>query len=367
MPFRVGMITQISHILPVVEPSATDRIEGSSVEIASSGSRQGPVLPTDQHLLGLSPSAGLRLPHTTVPVLHPIPHPNRTFFSQAQTPRVPPSVPCAWDETSAKLASVDQKASGTAQKSDVGRTSKEGSLLPPAPSCVTIGTPVEGVPPPFTDNATNAPDVEKGIMEHRIVLGHRKKNPLTPYKFRAWDRLLRQHNSFAKYPGLVASLQYGFDAGIRRIYETFTPPNGPSLDTLTDIYQKIVDRELHTGHYIGPLSRREVEQLIGPFQSSPLSLVPKPGKVAKFRAVHKISYPHSPTDQFLSVNYTIDPDVYPCTWGTFRTVCFTIYNLPPESQAARPLLETSQRPITPYPSLPDNGPVSEERRVGKEC
>ena len=80
MPFRVGMITQISHILPVVEPSATDRIEGSSVEIASSGSRQGPVLPTDQHLLGLSPSAALRLPHTTVPVLHPIPHPNRTFF-----------------------------------------------------------------------------------------------------------------------------------------------------------------------------------------------------------------------------------------------------------------------------------------------
>ena len=98
-----------------------------------------------------------------------------------------------------------------------------------------------------------------------------------------------------------------------------------------------------------------MEQLIGPFQSSPLSLVPKPGKVAKLRAVHNFSYPHSPTNQIFSINYTIDPDVYPCTWGTFGTICFTIYNLPPGSQASiRDVAEAYRTiPITPeqWPGL----------------
>jgi hypothetical protein len=133
----------------------------------------------------------------------PFPIPTALFFSQAQTPKVPQSTLCAWDEMSAKSASAAQKTFGTAQKSGVERTSKEGSSLLPAPSCVTIGTLVEVAPPPFTDNGTNSPDVEKGIMGHKIVLEHRRKNPLTPYKFRAWDRLLRQHNLLAKYPRLV--------------------------------------------------------------------------------------------------------------------------------------------------------------------
>jgi hypothetical protein len=77
-----------------------------------------------------------------------------------------------------------------------------------------------------------------------------------------------------------------------------------------------------------------VESLIGPFQSSPLSLVPKPGKVAKLRAVHNFLYPHSPSNDTLSINHTIDPDVYSCTWGIFRMICFTIYNLSPGSQAS---------------------------------
>ena len=366
VPYRVGMITQISHALRIVEPSVTDRIEGISVAAASSGNRLGPVPPTGQHRLEFSPSVEPRPPHTTKPVLRSIPHPDSPFFGRAQTPRVPQSAPYAWDETSAKSANAAQKPFGTAQRSGVERTSKGGLLLPLEPSCVTIGTLVEVAPPLFMDNVTNAPVVERGITGLKIVLEHRRKNPLTPYKFKAWDRLLRQHNLLTKYPKLVASLQNGFDAGIRRFYRTFTPPNGPSLDTLTDIYQEIVDRELHTGHYIGPLSRDEVERLIGPFQSSPLSLVPKPGKAARFRAVHNFSYPHSPTGQFLSVNYTINPDVYPCTWGTFGTVCFTIHNLPPGSQASIRDVAEAYRTI---PIIPEQWPglVVKLRGQDKYC
>ena len=48
-------------------------------------------------------------------------------------------------------------------------------------------------------------------------------------------------------------------------------------------------------------------------------------------------------------------DLFPCTWGTFATVCFTIYNLPPGSQAAiRDVAEAYRTiPITPdqWPGL----------------
>src|ERR1700678_1324034 len=67
---------------------------------------------------------------------------------------------------------------------------------------------------------------------------------------------------------------------------------------------------------------------------SPLSWVPRRGKPGQYRAVHNFSFPHTPTHDVASINSTIDADLYPCTWGTFATVCFTIFNLPPGSQAA---------------------------------
>jgi hypothetical protein len=39
-------------------------------------------------------------------------------------------------------------------------------------------------------------------------------------------------------------------------------------------------------------------------------------------------------NHFCSINYTIDPNVYLCTWDTFGTICFIIYNLSPGSQAS---------------------------------
>ena len=34
-----------------------------------------------------------------------------------------------------------------------------------------------------------------------------------------------------------------------------------------------------------------------------------------------------------SINCFINADMFSCTWGTFATICFTVYNLPPRSQA----------------------------------
>ena len=223
----------------------------------------------------------------------------------------------------------------------------------PAPLSAAIGTTGGGAPPPPTSSVTSALGVETRIMGLRNALELRKKQALTPYKVEAWESLLRASNLLAKYPTLISSLLQGFDAGIPLILSTYTPPNSPSFLQHPEAYHEMVANELQKGRYIGPCTRLEVEALIGPFQSSPLSWVPKPGKPGKFRAVHNFSFPRSPTPTVTSINNAIDADLYPCTWGTFDTICFIIYNLPPGSQAAIRDVAEAYRTI---PIVPDQWP-----------
>jgi len=125
-----------------------------------------------------------------------------------------------------------------------------------------------------------------------------------------------------------------------------------SIKLYHNAYLDIINKEFGSGRYLGPYSHREVEALIGPFQSCPLSLVPKLGKPGKFQAVHNFSYPHesSPT---LSINLFIKAENNPCTWGTFETICFLISQLPPELQASvRDMAEAYQTIPAHYSQWP---------------
>jgi len=219
-------------------------------------------------------------------------------------------------------------------RSDARKAKKEGLSPPPELPYAATGTAVEAAPPTLTKHATNAPVAEARIMALRSALELRKDKALSPYRVEVWQSTLSQYNLYVKYPRLVHSLHKGFDAGIRPIYFTSTPPNSPTLLLHPEAYQEMVFNEFKKGRYIGPCTRQEVEALIGPFQSSPLSWVPKPGKPGKYRAVHNFSHPHTPTPTTSSINASIDADLFPCTWGTFATVCHTIFNLPTGSQAA---------------------------------
>jgi hypothetical protein len=172
-------------------------------------------------------------------------------------------------------------------------------------------------------------------MAPNNVLKHRRTEPLTPYKPSAWRSQLDRHGLLEKYPNLHHSLTHGFNLGIPSISKTYVPANNPSINKLPAEYEEIVEKEFQKGRYIGPFSRKELEAIIGPFQSSPLSLVPKPGKPGKYRAVHDFSHPRqSSTNPISSINSTISSHNFPCTWGTFSTICLIIFRLPPGSQAS---------------------------------
>lgn len=187
-------------------------------------------------------------------------------------------------------------------------------------------------------------------MEPALVLSHRRRRPLTPLRADEWESQLRDAGLLDIYPHLVPSLRYGFISDIPFIHRTFTPLNSPSLQTPAGEFQRIVNHEFAAGRYIGPFSRLSLESIIGPFQSSPLSLIPKPHKPEVFRLIQNFSFPRQPSDGISSINYHIDPANFPCTWGTFNAFALLCWRLPLGSQGAVRDVAEAYRILPLHPS-----------------
>lgn len=161
----------------------------------------------------------------------------------------------------------------------------------------------------------------------------RRATPLTPLVADHWEFMLHSAHLLQNYPLIPMYLRRGAHAGIPQIFHTYTPPNKPSTVELKNIFDEMIQAEFNKGRYIGPFNQQQLEHEIGPFQSSPLSLVPKAGKPGKFRLIQNLSHPHTNTPT-PSINAHLNSDEFPCTWGTFRTMCTLVRKLPPNTQAA---------------------------------
>jgi hypothetical protein len=176
--------------------------------------------------------------------------------------------------------------------------------------------------------------VGTATTEHRLADWHNPKSKTsTPYRVEGWSTLLESHNLIDKYRHIPICLQYGFNVGVKYVAHTFTPPNDKSISSHQTIFQQAVKHEFDMGRYEGPFSQQEVESLLGPFQSSPLSIIPKPQKPGKYRIIQNFSSPYN-NSTVRAINTDIISSDFPCTWGTFETCCATIIHLPPGSQAA---------------------------------
>jgi hypothetical protein len=271
------------------------------------------------------PTAPLLLPHTTDTPLAAVTPLTGSFFARAQT--ITPScrsAPFVSVGTDTMYANAIATSYGTdpppaAEEIQLGKSwRQEASFSAPTGKSLTVA---QAQP---TTQDTYARDAATRLMVLRNVLEHRKHLPLSPYNPEAWRSSLEQFNLLGKYPSLLPSLANGFDFGIPPIQTTFTPPNGSSIDTLSHHFSPIFDHEFARGRYIGLLSRAETELLIGPFQSSPLSITPKSNKPDKFHLVQDLSFPHSASHGFSSINSHINSDCFPTTWGTFNAISLTI-------------------------------------------
>lgn len=187
-----------------------------------------------------------------------------------------------------------------------------------------------------TVHYTCAPAVASKPTEPSAALVLRTHFPSTPYKVDEWDRALRAANLFIRFIDIPTGFCNGFLVDFPLISHTQIPPNRSSFSTYITEFSKILKRELLKGRYIGPFSETALTALIGPFQSSPISIIPKPGRPNKFRIVQNFSFPLAPTpiNPDPSINSLTASDSYPTTWGKFSIIFLLISCLPPGSEAA---------------------------------
>ena len=180
------------------------------------------------------------------------------------------------------------------------------------------------------DTSMNALVAENRHTELKNAVSQRRQSPQTPLVADQWEHKLCTSLLYKKYPQIPEYIRHDASAQLHRSYVPF---NKESTETIPEIFNEIIKSEFDKGRYIGPFLQEELEGKIGPFQSSPLSLVPKAGKPGKYRLVQNLSHPHNNLP-IPSINSLLKLDDFPCTWGTFRTVCTLIRHLPRGSQAA---------------------------------
>ena len=175
----------------------------------------------------------------------------------------------------------------------------------------------------------------KGAPAANQLLQRRRTKAVTPYRVDGWRNLLSKYGLDRKYPFIVDQLSHGFTVRAPIVARSFTPPNNPSITIHQEAFNTIVYKEFEKDRYIGPFTRNQLEQTIGFFQSSPLTIIPKAGKPGCFRLIQNLLYPNIPSHGgILSINSQVDSNLFPCTWGTFATTCTLIYSLPPGCQGA---------------------------------
>ena len=199
--------------------------------------------------------------------------------------------------------------------------------------CARIGTSPLVAPTNPPGTSTYALVVQNQTTVLSNALSRRRQRPATPLIADQWEKALITTHLLPSYHLIPMFIRHGAYAGIPHISQSFTPPNKELTEILSSIFNDIIQAEFNKGRYLGPFSQEELEREIGPFQSSPLSLVPKSGKPGKYRLIQDLSYPHTSTPT-PSINTHLNSDDFLCTWGTFHMIGMLIRNLPEGSQVA---------------------------------
>ncbi|KAF4609430.1 hypothetical protein D9613_012950 [Agrocybe pediades] len=227
------------------------------------------------------------------------------------------------------------------------------SSNPPSKSSASTGRFArEAASAPPTPNVICALDASPSPTEPSDALALRLRQINCIYPASTWSAYLDAANLSEKYPYLVSGFRFGFIFDFPSISVTQTPPNKFSTPELATEFTKIVRSELQKDRYIGPFSRASLESHLGPFQTSPFSLIPKAGKPGKFRAIQNFSFPPvvSPAFPNPSINSFTSAVNFPCTWGSFAVASFLLGNLPPGSRIATRDVAEAFRSVPLHPS-----------------
>lgn len=154
----------------------------------------------------------------------------------------------------------------------------------------------------------------------------------TPLHWKSWLDALLAANLLEEFNDVPHGLRFGFRLGPTcPISHSFIPCNHNSATSNPSAIQDHISTELRLQRYTGPFHPDRLEQLIGPFQCSPLGVVPKANGL--FRIIQDMSYPRD-SSPVSSINSQISSADFPSEWSTFALCYWLVARAPPGSQAA---------------------------------
>ncbi|ESK81376.1 reverse transcriptase ribonuclease h [Moniliophthora roreri MCA 2997] len=189
----------------------------------------------------------------------------------------------AFEQTDTTLKSVPESLCGIKRSPhDAAATATDTYKTQMALRYAPTGNGQTAVLTPHTQPSMSVQDVEMLITELRTVHLARRSTALTSLHANAWHEALQKTGLLCKYHNLAQSIQDGFHTGIPTFCHTFSPPNKVTSEEHQSAFSTIVEKELRTKRWLGPYPQHIIEAVLGPFQTSPISMVPKAGKPGKF-------------------------------------------------------------------------------------
>ena len=164
-------------------------------------------------------------------------------------------------------------------RSQIGKSAPAGRETPALPSM---------------QRCMSVPDVGLTPTASSVALVLKKHWLRTPYKADAWEQELQRAGLLDQFHKMPNGFRHGFNLNLPHVSSIQSPPNNDSINTHLEQFNTIIDNEINKGRYLGPFPLNEIETALGPFQSSPLSLIPKPGCPGKLRLIQNFSFPIKP-------------------------------------------------------------------------
>ncbi|KAE8217646.1 hypothetical protein CF319_g8313, partial [Tilletia indica] len=287
------------------------------------------------------------VPAASAPVAAPDSPTTRSTALQSSSPSIPLSRPTA------STARMDLSSRGTGGRESAPTTTPTLAPSQPAPRSTSAAC------------AATTSALPSGALTPKV--------PRLPANLQlnaeGWECALQRHGLANRYPTVAYALREGLPIGIPPISSTYIAKHLGSALKEREQVSKLINNELASGRYVGPFSSAAaLEQLIGPFQTSPLGIRQKAN--GKFRLIQDFSHPHDDNGPGLprgskylyrskqirvdskafssnlpsfepqhdpsttrSINSQLRVQDWPTTWYTTDNMCRAILMLPHTAQA----------------------------------
>lgn len=215
------------------------------------------------------------------------------------------------------------------------KSATRGTPRVPAAPAVSVSTSAHCA-------ATTTPCLSTPVSPIEAILPIR-----TPLKWQAWHLALSHALLLHEFSDVPTGIREGFRLGpSTTLQRTFIQPNHKSTFSNPTAVSAHIQSELLLQRYSGPFHPDRLQSLIGPFQTSPLGVVPKSD--GRFRIIQDMSFPRN-ASPVPSINSLINSDDFPCEWSTFAQCYQIVARAPPGSQAAVFDVDSAYRNVPVYP------------------